>query len=119
MGEKVVAFTDDFFLFFLLNCQMTFGGERTVVARVALFFDLELGTSHYVSNTVDNAFVLAFHVVSLKIGHSRGLVRGRIGDGGSLRLYCGFCTTKIGVVAGFVLKVEKLLGFFDVHLIIL
>ena len=119
MREKVVAFAYDLLLLFLLNSEMAFGGERTVVASVALFFDLELGASHYLSNTVDNAFVLSLHVISLKISQSGGLVGWGVRNGGSLGFDRWLRCTKIGVVASFVLKVEKLLTFFDVHLIIL
>lgn len=98
---------------------MTFGGKWAVIARVSLLFDLQLRASHYISDAVDDAFILPLHVISLKVGHSGGLVSWIIGNCSSLGFDCRPCLPKIGVVPGFVLKVEELLCFFDVHLIIL
>lgn len=98
---------------------MTFWGERAVVASISLFFNLQLRASHYISDAVDDAFILPLHVISLKVGHSGGLISWRIGDSGSLGFDCRPCLPKIGIVPGFVLKVEELLCFFNAHLIIL
>jgi len=42
-----------------------------------------------------------------------------VGDASPLRFDGRLYVSEVGVVAGFVLEVEELLGFFDIHLIIL
>jgi hypothetical protein len=80
-----------------------------------LFFYLQFGSSHYISYAVDDTFILFLKLVSLEEGCSVWITIVGVRDGVPLCFDSWFGMPKIGVVPSFVLKIEKLLCFFDIH----
>jgi len=119
VSKDVIGFSYAFILFSLFNGKMTFGWERAIVTRISLLFDLEPWSSHNICDAVDDPFILFFKLIPLRVGHSVGIVVEGVGVGVSLGFDGWFYVFEIRVVPGFVLEVEELLCFFDVHLIIL
>ena len=99
-----------------LDGKVTLGHERSIVASVAVLLDLYLVTSHDIANPINKSFILFFKLIPLKICHFAALL-----DGGgtspavSMCLDGGFDAPEVGIVPGFVLKVDKLLCLFDIH----
>ena len=80
-----------------------------------MFFNLKSWASHDISYAVDNTLILFLEFISLEVGHSVWVIIVGMGDGVSLGFDSGFSMSEIGIMSGFVLEIEELLCFFDIH----
>lgn len=98
----------------MLNCQLAFWRKLPVVSRVPLLFDLKTATRHDFSYPINEPLVLALSVVPLEVGESVRLM-GTDGEGPAMGLHFWLGFPQVGVVPGFVLEVEELFSFLEVH----
>ena len=114
-GDALVILIDGLIHLFLLDCEVTFAKTAWVVASIAVFLDLVAWACHDIGDAVDESLILTLHIVFFEVGHFF-VVFGK-GPGGwtTAGFDHGSDISEIGVVAGFILKVEELLCLLYVH----
>ena len=94
---------------------MTLGDKGIVVPGIALLFHLISRPGHDLTYAIDQALILAFHLVPFEIWNTLWTVMVTKRWGVSTCLDCRLSLLKVVIVPCFVLKVEELFSFFDIH----
>lgn len=93
---------------------MALGHKRSIISCVSLLFDFRMLRAENICESIDQSLVISLHIITLKVRYAGWLVQGRKVSF-TVSLDRWLYVAKISIMTGFILKVDELLCFFEVH----
>ena len=119
MSKLMVSLIYSLLLLFLFNSEMAFRYKTVIISGISLLLNLNFRSCHDFSYSVNKSLVLSLQIISFEVRNMAALRSWRVRNSGSMGFYCWSCLSEVRVVPSFVLKVNELVSFFNIHLIIL